>query len=369
MTYLLGNSLSADDKARIIRQVGSFGLIIPKGVTQTARQMRKNEKRVIKIKLAALKDDLKHWQHTNPGASAEETKWIFELYKRHFERIKNPIATREYMEVLTWSPGDIRKFDWRDAIDIGAVHQQGADCNTCWAFAAIDAIFADQRRYESFTPSLRPIWFYEGAPNARIYGGIPEKPDLPAFNMAPSVQELLNCMEIEEKSVCRSGWHGRAFDFLVYEKGVPYTEAERVAREGNADLGLNETYRPPAYKPGLKRPCNPSKGFKKAAAWGYVKTPPDKMPTVEELQNALLSHGPLVMPITSDDCFVAYKSGIFNGNSKDTINHAVLLIGFDDEKKAWLIKNSWGEDWGEKGFGWVRYGSNNIGKYAAWIDL
>lgn len=46
----------------------------------------------------------------------------------------------------------------------------------------------------------------------------------------------------------------------------------------------------------------------------------------------------------------------------------VLLIGWDDEKGAWLVKNSWGEEWGEKGFGWIKYGSNNIGVFAAWID-
>jgi cathepsin L len=50
------------------------------------------------------------------------------------------------------------------------------------------------------------------------------------------------------------------------------------------------------------------------------------------------------------------------------INHAVLLIGWDDEKQAWLIKNSWGEQWGEKGFAWIKYGSNNIGVFAAWVD-
>jgi cathepsin L len=50
------------------------------------------------------------------------------------------------------------------------------------------------------------------------------------------------------------------------------------------------------------------------------------------------------------------------------INHVVLLIGWDDEKQAWLVKNSWGESWGEKGFAWIRYGSNNIGVFAAWIE-
>ena len=45
-----------------------------------------------------------------------------------------------------------------------------------------------------------------------------------------------------------------------------------------------------------------------------------------------------------------------------------MLVGWDDNKQAWLIKNSWGKDWGEDGFGWVKYDSNNIGLFAAWIQ-
>jgi len=48
-------------------------------------------------------------------------------------------------------------------------------------------------------------------------------------------------------------------------------------------------------------------------------------------------------------------------------NHLVLLVGWNDERQAWLIKNSYDMNWGEKGFGWVKYGSNNIGQFAAWI--
>lgn len=35
--------------------------------------------------------------------------------------------------------------------------------------------------------------------------------------------------------------------------------------------------------------------------------------------------------------------------------HAVAAVGFDDAQKALLIQNSWGSEWGEKGFGWLPY--------------
>lgn len=54
--------------------------------------------------------------------------------------------------------------------------------------------------------------------------------------------------------------------------------------------------------------------------------------------------------------FLYYKGGIYKATtSKKAGGHAVALVGFDDEKKAWLIKNSWGVDWGESGYAWISY--------------
>lgn len=59
----------------------------------------------------------------------------------------------------------------------------------------------------------------------------------------------------------------------------------------------------------------------------------------------------------------------------DWINHGVTIIGWDDSKHAWLIKNSWGTLWGdtggygtERGYMWIDYNTNNIGIATAWVD-
>lgn len=68
---------------------------------------------------------------------------------------------------------------------------------------------------------------------------------------------------------------------------------------------------------------------------------------------------------------------VFDANPELRFNHYVLLVGWDDEKKAWIIQNSWGDDWGfacnyfggdgyGKGYAYVRYGT--LGQYAAWIE-
>ncbi len=43
--------------------------------------------------------------------------------------------------------------------------------------------------------------------------------------------------------------------------------------------------------------------------------------------------------------------------------HAVLMVGYDDSKHCWLVRNSWGEQWGEEGYFWMPY------EYALHADL
>lgn len=48
----------------------------------------------------------------------------------------------------------------------------------------------------------------------------------------------------------------------------------------------------------------------------------------------------------------AYASGIFDGDCEGIVNHAVLMAGYgvDDGRPYFLVKNSWGTDWGEAGY-------------------
>jgi cathepsin L len=57
----------------------------------------------------------------------------------------------------------------------------------------------------------------------------------------------------------------------------------------------------------------------------------------------------------------------FANDPNQSVNHAILLVGWDNTKNAWIFKNSWGTDWGSSGFGFVGYNCNNIGWGAAWV--
>ncbi len=61
----------------------------------------------------------------------------------------------------------------------------------------------------------------------------------------------------------------------------------------------------------------------------------------------LLQERPLVISVSSNG-WENYKSGVFQCVSTDKVNHAALLVGYDST--SWLIKNSWGSNWGEEGY-------------------
>ncbi len=62
-----------------------------------------------------------------------------------------------------------------------------------------------------------------------------------------------------------------------------------------------------------------------------------------------------------------FKSGIFDEECDGHINHALVISGYsyDSSGKYWILKNSWGEKWGEKGYIKLLKGKNKcaIGKY------
>jgi cathepsin L len=90
--------------------------------------------------------------------------------------------------------------------------------------------------------------------------------------------------------------------------------------------------------------------------------------SVSEIKDALCQHGAIATAVNATKMFLGYRSGIFDENAKGDINHAITIIGWDDAKHAWLLKNSWGSDWGDNGYMWIDYNSNLIGSYSYWVE-
>jgi hypothetical protein len=357
MTYLVGASkLSRKEKKRIKEKWGT--LIVPKGETERAKQIRANAISYNQSLIKAMAASVDIWSKANPKATTEQ---IEERRKQSQDIVdyminKNNADIMERLAAKSW--------DWSAVLDVDPVLNQGAGCNTCWAFAATSAAALSMQKNFLDTIRMRDYMFPDkttGELSTRL-GPVFVLGNLPA----PFAQDLLNCMPVRKEEICQSGWHGLAFDFMVYGNGVPNSYVDGFVIKD--EITGKETVTRRQYKRGEKFSCQPSAGFSKASSWDYVNSPPDKLPTVEQLKTALVEHGPIVAPIFYDECLANYKGGVFNEKDLGIINHVVLLIGWDDDKQAWRVKNSWGEEWGENGFGWIKYGSNNIGVFAAWID-
>jgi len=212
------------------------------------------------------------------------------------------------------------QFDWRSDGKVTPIRNQGG-CGSCWDFAAMGA----------FETSYA------------IRNG-----DL----IDTSEQQMMECAKAGS---CCGGWYSGVFDFLIsdgvgQETAYPYRQCSGCCN-GNA-----------------LKPYG-------AAVWAYVD-PSVTIPTVDAIKSAICQHGGVAVGVLATPLFQGYTSGIFNEHdTTHGINHAVVLIGWDDTKQAWLMRNSWGAWWGdtagfgsERGYMWIAYDSNNVGFYAAWVD-
>lgn len=74
------------------------------------------------------------------------------------------------------------------------------------------------------------------------------------------------------------------------------------------------------------------------------------------LKEALYHAGPISVAFEVVDGFKNYKTGVYSsdkcGKGPEDVNHAVLAVGYGVENgvKHWIVKNSWGTQWGDNGF-------------------
>ena len=88
-----------------------------------------------------------------------------------------------------------------------------------------------------------------------------------------------------------------------------------------------------------------------------------------ELADALVQHGPIPVAVdASSTRFHQYRGGVLTSRDcNQEPNHAVLLTGYTPE--YWIVKNSWGTNWGEEGFARIERNKDvcGIGSYASFV--
>jgi C1A family cysteine protease len=112
-------------------------------------------------------------------------------------------------------------------------------------------------------------------------------------------------------------------------------------------------------------PCQPCPTPYQIQSWSFV-TEDNVVPDTALIKQAIYTYGAVSAGVYVTSFFQWYTGGVFNKCKRNPrwTNHAIILCGWDDAKGAWLLKNSWGPNWGENGFMWIAYGCNLVGEGA-----
>ncbi|KAG8497874.1 hypothetical protein CXB51_007206 [Gossypium anomalum] len=288
-------------------------------------------------------------------ASEEEHDYRFKVFRANLRRAErhqklDPSATHGVTQFSDLTPGEFRKrflglrrlrlpedanqapilptdnlpedFDWREKGAVTPVKNQGS-CGSCWSFSTTGAL--------------------EGA-NFLATGKL----------VSLSEQQLVDCdheCDPEEAGSCDSGCNGglmnSAFEYtlkaggLMREEDYPYTGTDR----GTCKF-------------------DKSKIVAKVANFSVVSLDED------QIAANLVKNGPLAVAINA-----VFMQTYIGGVScpyicSKRLDHGVLLVGYGSagyapirlkDKPHWIIKNSWGETWGENGYYKICRGRNVCG--------
>jgi cathepsin K len=110
--------------------------------------------------------------------------------------------------------------------------------------------------------------------------------------------------------------------------------------------------------------------------WGVVDEQKgyNGIASIRKMKEAICLYGPIAASMNSSHNFREFDgNGVYFETrsqfrrSEPSTNHVVVIVGWDDEKEAWLVRNCWGDDWAMNGYAWVSYYTSNIGVRATWV--
>jgi len=193
-------------------------------------------------------------------------------------------------------------FDWRSSSScISAVKNQG-NCGSCWAFSTTEGT---ESAYCISTGKL--------------------------YTLAP--QELVSCDNTCDG--CGGGSVTAALNFvekngLEGESSYPYTS-------GTSGQNGKCTYSASAVEATV-------------TSWGYATQTKNET----AMQVSMYNISPLAVVVDAQS-WQFYKGGVVTSNCGTSLDHAVQAVGWNQASSTpyWIVRNSWGADWGEAGYIWV----------------
>lgn len=130
---------------------------------------------------------------------------------------------------------------------------------------------------------------------------------------------------------------------------------------------------------GAPGPCKQTPAMKlyKVADFGYAGSQNGVAP-VQSIKNAIVAYGPVSSAVAAGDGVTQrdwdnYTGGVYAGASYTAVDHDVQIVGWQDNPSVsgggyWIVRNSWGTDWGNAGYIWLPYNYCQIGTSALWVS-
>ncbi|MFI5149234.1 MAG: C1 family peptidase [Bacteroidia bacterium] len=199
-------------------------------------------------------------------------------------------------------------FSWLTQGSMTPIKDQG-QCGSCWSFAANGSFESVIKYWDNVTRSLSEQW-------------------------------LINCDA--NCSGCNGGWcPDDMFQTYgcVYESDLPYTAA-------GGTCASSYTY------------------HERITSHAQVN---GSNPTDAEIKQAIYDYGPVWAGIDAGNNFQNYSGGVFNSSDGTSIDHAIVLCGWDDTQGCWILRNSWNTTWGENGYMRIAYGTSGVGASAEYL--
>ena len=89
------------------------------------------------------------------------------------------------------------------------------------------------------------------------------------------------------------------------------------------------------------------------------------------MQKEIYARGPISCGIDAS-AILEYQSGIaVHKGLLETVDHVISVVGWgkDQDQPYWIVRNSWGEYWGEMGYIRVAFGSLKVEQQCAWATV